>query len=113
MKAPINDGKALKEAVASGGERLALFYASSCPFCDAFLPAYERRVPGPMALRVLVDDWGGLVEEYSIEVVPTVVFFKGGRVAARLDGVLGKGLSEEMLDDFMRRCGLGKTHARG
>jgi len=34
-------------------------------------------------------------------VVPTVVLFEDGSVKRRLDGVLGSGLSEEQLGDFL------------
>jgi hypothetical protein len=34
------------------------------------------------------------LNKYSVEVVPTVLLFKNGKVSKRLDGVLGKGLTE-------------------
>ena len=35
----------------------------------------------------------------------TVLFFSGGKLAARLDGQLGRGLSAEGLADFAKRGG--------
>jgi len=99
----ITDETTLKAAISSGEERLVLFYAEWCPFCVAFLPVYEKLAAGPKRLKFLVDEFGALEEEYSIEVVPTVLFFKDGRLAARLDGILGKGLDARMLAGFLRR----------
>jgi thioredoxin-like negative regulator of GroEL len=57
---------------------------------------------------VLVDDWGPLVEEYAIRVVPTVLFFRDGRLLSRLDGELGRGLDAQRLRGFLDRCALGR-----
>jgi len=82
-----------------------LFYATWCPFCRTFLPVFERQAQKNDAtrfLRVKIDDEANpLWEEYEIEVVPTVILFDGGEVTARLDGTLGRGLSEEQLKDFL------------
>jgi thioredoxin-like negative regulator of GroEL len=53
---------------------------------------------------VKTDDNATLREEYSIDVVPTVIFFKNGAVAKRLDGLQGVGLDEKQLIDFAGKC---------
>jgi len=80
-----------------------LFYASWCPFCIRFLPIFEEysRKSSDEFLRVRIDDeMNPLWEKYGVMVVPTVVLFEGG-VQRRLDGVLGSGLSEEQLENFL------------
>ncbi len=95
----------LRKILKSKGRVYALFYASWCPFCRSFLPIFKRHIQKNDTtefLQVNVDDESNpLWDEYEIEVVPTVILFDGERVAARLDGALGRGLSEEQLKDFI------------
>ena len=61
---------------------LALFYASWCPFCRSFLPVFDHcsKQDFGLILYVNVDDYDSpLWDEYSVEEVPTVIFFKEGK----------------------------------
>lgn len=90
----------------AAGERLVLFYSAWCPFCTAFMPAFERQADGGAGYaRVCTDDLPELEDLFSIEVVPTVLFFSGGKLAARLDGQLGRGLTAEGLASFAKGRG--------
>ena len=94
--------------LAAGGERLMLFYSGWCHFCGEIMPALEKRARHSPAvfIKLCVDDLPALEEHFAVEVVPTVLFFKDGRLANRLDGVLGRGLTEEKLDTFAAVCGI-------
>jgi len=83
-----------------------LFHASWCPFSQSFLPIFEKFAENKTqnCIRVKTDDKATLCEEYSIDVVPTVIFFKNGKVAKRLDGTQGVGLDEKQLTDFISKC---------
>ena len=85
---------------------LALFYASWCPYCASFLPVFDRNISKigfDSVLRVKVDDYDNpLWDEYSIEAVPTVIFFDEQRVCSRLDGGLGYGLGEKQFKDWLK-----------
>jgi thioredoxin 1 len=83
-----------------------LFYSSRCPFCRSFLPTFEKFAEDKTqsCTSVKTDDNATLREEYSIDVVPTVIFFKNGAVAKRLDGLQGVGLDEKQLIDFAGKC---------
>jgi thiol-disulfide isomerase/thioredoxin len=87
-----------------------LFYASWCPFSRRFLPIYERQTEclKQSCRHLVVDDLDDLIEKYSIEVFPTVLLFKKGKVASRLDGESGVGLNEEQLSDFISSCKLSQ-----
>ncbi len=77
---------------------LALFYSSWCPYCIRFLPIFKKKISAwtkTSVVEVLLDDDDNpLWDEYSIEAVPTVILFEGSKVSKRLDGKLGRGLSE-------------------
>ena len=44
-----------------------------------------------------------MADKYSVEVIPTVLFFENGAVVKRLDGILGVGLSEKQLSEFYKK----------
>ena len=59
-------------------------------------------------MRFLVDDNEDVCDRHDIEVYPTVLFFKNGKVANRLDGGYHIGLSERDLAGLMEACGVKK-----
>jgi thioredoxin 1 len=80
---------------------LVLFYASWCPYCVSFVPVFDKKVVNfafGSALHVLLNEYDNpLWDDYSIDAVPTVIFFEKGKVSRRLDGKFGVGLSEKQL----------------
>jgi thiol-disulfide isomerase/thioredoxin len=84
---------------------LVLFYASWCPFCVHFLPFFNKnssKQDVDLVLRVKVDDYDNpLWDDYSIEAVPTVIFFDEGNVSRRLDGRFGYGLGEQQFKEWL------------
>jgi thioredoxin 1 len=103
----VNDKLALESQLKKNKRVLALFYASWCPFCRSFLSVFDRKAPKQgfnLVIRVKVDDYDNpLWEEYSVEAVPTVILFEEGTVCMRLDGRLGRGLSEKQLTEWLER----------
>ncbi len=88
---------------------IALFYSSWCPFCLSFLTAFEALAGKDKAfIKVCTDDLPELEDAFGVEVVPTVLCFRNGKVAARLDGKLGRGLSADSLTSFAAVCGKRK-----
>ncbi len=96
----------LVSAIRSRDKLMVLFYASWCPFSQAFLPTYLAHASAgdPCYARMIVDDGDPLVEKYAIDVFPTVLFFEKGALVRRLDGAYHRGLSQGQLQDFARRC---------
>jgi thioredoxin-like negative regulator of GroEL len=89
-----------------------LFYASWCPFSMGFLPVYEKHAEGPEGrfCRMTLDGNEDLFDEYGIEVYPTVIFFKEGKIDKRLDGKHLAGLREKQLTGLIDSCGVGRDH---
>lgn len=56
--------------------------------------------------RVEVDNMDTCEEKYSIDIVPTVLYFENGKVSKRLDGAPGMGLSETQLKQLISTCKL-------
>jgi thioredoxin 1 len=92
------DGRRLRRA----GVIVVAFLADWCPFCRAFRPEFGRLAPGPEDYGLLVADVTSmespLWEAFDLEVVPTVVVFRDGKVVGRRDGVAGVGLGSADLE---------------
>jgi len=103
----ITNAHDLTAQIALNKKVIALFYASWCPFCRSFLPAFStaaQKAGSTVFLRVRVDDDDNpLWEEYSLEAVPAVIFFQNGEAAQRLDCDLGIGLNEKQLSEWLNR----------
>lgn len=96
----------LEDVLKSKNKVFVLFYASWCPFSQRFLPVFDKFAEGKTqsCARVKTDDKASLCEKYSVDVVPTVLFFTNGKAAKRLDGAPGVGLNEKQLKDFANKC---------
>lgn len=80
----------------------ALIYATWCPFCIRFKPVFQKYAQEQPDLFLLAqDDQERLADRYSVDVVPTVLLFENGQPTHRLDGVLGIGLTEKLLAQFI------------
>lgn len=78
-----------------------LFSADWCPFCRRFLPqfqAIEQTLQARIALADLTDLDNPWWETFEIEVVPSILGFRGGNLVWRVDGVRSVGLGKPDLD---------------
>ena len=101
----VDNEQGLKDNLKANERAIALFYASWCPFCVDFLPVFQKCAEGEgLGFLAVQDDQETMGDRYAVEVVPTVLFFEKGKVAKRLDGVLGVGLNEKKLTDFIDIC---------
>jgi len=81
-----------------------VFTASWCPFCSTFTPIFKSTLSKNQLSYGLVDLTSydnPLWETFEIEVVPTVVIFRNGRAAYRVDGIYGKGLPKSVVEDVV------------
>ncbi len=80
------------------------FLADWCPYCRAFAPHFAA-LDGSIsrfAIADVTDEESPLWDQFSIEVVPTVIIFRDGRAAERFDGQPGAGLGPDDLDRIRR-----------
>ena len=92
------------------GTLAVLFAAEWCPFCKRFSLIFdsvlsEKKMAGGLA--DLSDLENPLWEEFGIDVVPTVMVFKEGELVYRRDGVLGRGLPDNMMDEVVLKLPAG------
>lgn len=88
----------LQQQLKANPKVLALFHASWCPFCRAFLPAFNKyaaEVSALFTIKVRIDeDENPLWEIYGFEAVPSLILFENGKIRKRLDCQMGRGLTE-------------------
>jgi len=110
MSKLIKSEEELRKLMASKDGVFVLFYASWCPFSQRFLPIYEKhaQTKDQDFVRFLADEAEALCDEHGIEVYPTVLYFKDGKVSKRLDGGYHVGLNERELTGLMEACGVKK-----
>jgi len=93
-----------REVLRSPEPIVVMFWAEWCPFCRRFRPAFDAAAAaaeGQFAVVRLDDEDNPLWDTYGVEVVPSLAFFRGGAIAARKDGRLGRGLTEAELAAFL------------
>ena len=101
----VNDEQDLGRELKGNCKVLALFYASWCPYCMNFLQAFDKNIANyqfDSIIRVNLDDYDNpLWDTYSVEAVPTVIFFEETKIRSRLDGRFGEGLNEKQLKKWL------------
>lgn len=110
MSRIIQERRELTDLLKSRDGVFVLFYASWCPFSLGFLPIYEKHAAGreQRFVRMTLDGNEDLFDEHSIQVYPTVIFFKGGMIHKRLDGKHLAGLKEKQLTELIDSCGVNR-----
>ena len=91
------EGQRLKK----NGTLAVLFAAEWCHLCRSFRSIFNSALSGKGmagALADLSDPENPLWEQFGIDVVPTVMVFKEGEVVYRKDGMLGRGLPDNVME---------------
>jgi thioredoxin 1 len=98
----------LQNQISKNTRVLALFYTSWCTFCKRFMNIFNEdweKNSFDIVLCVKLDDYSNsLWEDYSIDNVPTVIFFKNGKIAERIDGESGLGLNRSQFVSLLNKC---------
>jgi thioredoxin 1 len=93
-----------KKRLNRNGTLTVLFAAEWCPFCRRFSLVFDSVLSEKGIARGvadLSDLENPLWEEFDIDVVPTVMIFKEGELVYRKDGVLGRGLPDNAMDEVL------------
>lgn len=103
----LRDAKVFRAQVLESTEpTVTLFWATWCPFCRRYRPEFDKlaaKWPWRFASVYLDDESNPLWDDYSVEVVPTLALFRGGKLVDRQDGILGYGIDRKATDAFVSR----------
>ncbi|MEG0074165.1 MAG: thioredoxin [Clostridia bacterium] len=97
----ITENNFKSEVVGKSGLVLVDFFATWCPPCKKLAPILEElgnsRADFDIA-KVNIDDNMNIAAEYNIEVVPTLVVFKDGKVVKTSEGYMDKATILDLVD---------------
>jgi thioredoxin 1 len=85
----LGDAAKFKEIVNSEGNKVLYFTASWCPPCRKIAPIFEKlsqQYTNTTFLKIDIDDFGELANEYKIVSVPTFKAMSGSKVIADFAG---------------------------
>ncbi len=97
----INEKEFEKEVIQNKGIVLVDFFATWCPPCKMLSPVLEEisESRGPYEIvKINIDENLNVSSEYNIEVVPTMLVFKNGKVIDKAVGYMPKDEIVNMLN---------------
>ncbi len=102
MALRVNSDSFASEVLSANVLTLVDFYSDSCVPCKRLSPVLaeiEEQYAGEVKLvKVNINFDASLAEQYEVQSVPTLIFFKGGEEIARLNGSLKKGEITENIE---------------
>jgi len=83
---------------------VADFYATWCGPCRMLSPMLDKLAGGYADkikfVKINVDESPGLAQNFQVEAIPTLIFFKAGKVADRITGLPDEADLKAKLDAF-------------
>jgi thioredoxin 1 len=102
MTAEVNDANFKAEVLDSSVPVVVDFFAERCGPCKAMAPALEqvaKEMAGKVKIvKIDVDQNPAITQQYRIQAMPTLMMFKGGKVAATQVGAL---VQKRKLEDWI------------
>ena len=102
MTAEVSDSSFKAEVLDSELPVVVDFFAEWCGPCKAMAPALEavaKEMDGKVKIvKIDVDQNPGITQQYRIQAMPTLMMFKGGKVAATQVGAL---VQKRKLEDWI------------
>ncbi len=98
----ITQGEFADEVTRCATPVVADFYATWCGPCRMLSPMLDRMAGGYTDkikfVKINVDESPGLAQNFQVQAIPTLIFFKDGKVADRLTGLPEKAELKAKLD---------------
>jgi thioredoxin len=100
----IAQGEFANEVTRCATPVVADFYAAWCEPCRMLSPMLDKLAGGYTDkikfVKINVDESPGLAQNFQVEAIPTLIFFKDGKVADRLTGLPDEADLKARLDKF-------------
>ena len=89
-----------REVIREGKSALIDFWAPWCGYCRRINAAYEqiaKENPDVLVAKVNIDEFPALAEQYGVEVIPTLMVFRGSEERGRVVAPGSKAQIQEFL----------------
>jgi len=100
----ISQGEFEAEVTRCTNTVVADFYATWCGPCRELSPMLDRLAGGYADkikfVKINVDESPGIAQNFQVQGIPTLIFFKDGKVADRVTGLLPEADLKAKLDAF-------------
>ena len=100
----ITQGEFAEEVTRCSTPVVADFYATWCGPCRTLSPLLDKLAGGytdkVKFVKINVDESPGLAQNFSVQAIPTLIFFKDGKVADRLTGLPAEADLKAKLNNF-------------
>lgn len=100
----VNSNEFNKEVIESEKVVLVDFYATWCGPCRMLTPVLEKISDSRADFNIVkvdIDENQELAMKYKIEVVPTMVVFKDGKVVEQIEGLVTENKIVEMMSNYI------------
>ena len=88
------------EAVNNDELTIVDFYAPWCGPCRMLTPVLEQLSSQVKIVKVNTDDSPGIASEHAITALPTIMFFKSGKVLGKMVGLTDKARLEKKIAEY-------------
>lgn len=93
-----------KEVLEETKPTLVDFYADWCPPCQALHPIFESLAQKYETKvnfsRLNIGEVEGIANQYNVNTVPTIIFFKEGKEIKRITGLVSQKELEKNIEDL-------------
>lgn len=89
MVATIKSKQEFTDALTHDGLVVVDFFATWCGPCKMIAPLLDKfsaEYSSAKFIKVDVDEFGEIAQEYEVSSMPTVIFFKGGKIINKVIG---------------------------
>lgn len=102
MVATITQKQEFTDALTHDGLVVVDFFATWCGPCKMIAPLldkFSQEYTTAKFIKVDVDEFGDIAQEYEVSSMPTVIFFKGGKLVTKVIGANPKALKQTIADN--------------
>lgn len=102
MVATIASKQEFTDALAHDGLVVVDFFATWCGPCKMIAPLldkFSQEYSSAKFIKVDVDEFGEIAQEYEVSSMPTVIFFKGGKVVTKVIGANPAALKQTLANN--------------